>query len=209
VADTGITTRPARNELLRVCPDFAGRVQDTGCCIVWIGPRDNKGYGRAYPRDERTTLTHRIAYQRANGAVGSLAVDHLCYVKACVNLQHLEAVPAGVNVRRAAERRRTAVQAGEGAGRACCEEESQRLAVPRRVRPASPWRAVEQRRRERDAREVALGIPDDAWLQDAPDLVVVPLPAEPGRRPKYRVIDRTRATASERELLAEIDCQGS
>jgi hypothetical protein len=46
-------------------------------------------------------LAHRAYYEDAKGAIPPhLDLDHLCRVPACVNPDHLEAVPRAINVRR-------------------------------------------------------------------------------------------------------------
>lgn len=58
-------------------------------CILWeghIGKRD--GYGKASGRG-----AHRQAWEKANGPIPKgMWVDHICRVRACVNVKHLRIV---------------------------------------------------------------------------------------------------------------------
>lgn len=86
------------------------RKQDDGCW-VWTGSRW-KGYGRL-TRGGRTYAPHHLTWHAAKGPVPEgLELDHRCHDpnvcsggecphRACVNPDHLRAVPHGVNVRAA------------------------------------------------------------------------------------------------------------
>lgn len=81
-------------------------------CQIWTGAVNHQGYGRVYlsvngiKRKGRSVLAHRLAYELEYGAeaLRGLTVDHLCYRPLCCNPNHLEAVTAQENVRRASER---------------------------------------------------------------------------------------------------------
>lgn len=76
-------------------------------CWLWIGAQSGHGYrdrdsyggfwnGRKYVR------AHRFAYEFFIGPVPSgKELDHLCFVRHCVNPSHLEAVTRAENMRRA------------------------------------------------------------------------------------------------------------
>ncbi|GGG27508.1 hypothetical protein GCM10007304_46670 [Rhodococcoides trifolii] len=81
-------------------------------CLIWTGPTLTQGYGCTYvatpgrKRHGRSIQTHRLAYELHHGA-GSAegwTIDHLCGVRLCCNVTHLEAVTIAVNLARAAER---------------------------------------------------------------------------------------------------------
>lgn len=82
-------------EKVRVIPD---------CCWEWTGAGADDRYGRvqADAPSRELLLAHRVAYEIAHGPIPpGLTVDHLCRNGACVNPEHLEAVPLAVNLRRA------------------------------------------------------------------------------------------------------------
>jgi hypothetical protein len=80
-------------------------------CIPWTGRIDKDGYGTT-TGDGR--MAHRVALERHLGTrlPGDVDVDHLCHDplvcnlgskcphRRCVNVEHLEAVPHLMNVRR-------------------------------------------------------------------------------------------------------------
>lgn len=77
-----------------------------GECLVWTGKLDRYGYG-VIRVDGRYTGPHRALWIAVNGEIPpGLVVDHLCRVRHCVNLDHLEVVTSQENIRR-----------GEGPGR--------------------------------------------------------------------------------------------
>ena len=109
------------DRLLRAVPEMDGLVLDSGHCLIWLGTRSQTGYGTFNVRDMTTKVAHRIAYQREHGHMGwKQQVDHTCYVRACLNLAHLEAVSGEENTKRSMERRAAAAQAGVTLT-PCCE----------------------------------------------------------------------------------------
>lgn len=76
---------------------------ETGC-QVWIGELTNVGYGRMDWVDVNGFTqrgAHRVAYTVLHAPVPTdLVVDHLCRVRACIRLDHLEVVTQQVNVMR-------------------------------------------------------------------------------------------------------------
>jgi len=66
-------------------------------CFVWQGAMTGLGYGKF----GGNRMAHRIAYQRAYGAIPEgLELDHLCSNPACVRPDHLEPVTHVENLRR-------------------------------------------------------------------------------------------------------------
>lgn len=69
-------------------------------CREWQAGKFANGYGQFYKVD-RPVYAHRFSYELAHGAIpAGLQLDHLCRNRACVNLDHLEAVTAQVNTLR-------------------------------------------------------------------------------------------------------------
>lgn len=65
-------------------------------CLIWQGKLMQNGYGR---RDQ--TTAHRAEWLEKIGPIpAGLEPDHLCRVRSCVRLDHLELVTRAVNTRR-------------------------------------------------------------------------------------------------------------
>jgi len=79
-------------------------------CLIWLGWRDPTGYSRIY-HEGITYYGHRLFWMLQRGEVSeTLRLDHLCRVRSCVNVEHLEPVPVVVNNRRG---RRTKLSADQ------------------------------------------------------------------------------------------------
>jgi hypothetical protein len=76
---------------------------DENGCWIWQMCRNNRGYGLKWDREaRRLMMAHRCYYEHARGPIPEgMQIDHLCNVKACVNVAHLEAVTPQVNSQRA------------------------------------------------------------------------------------------------------------
>lgn len=96
---------------------FFRRVEVTPTCWLWHGERTHNGYGRFYQDETQSSVAHRWLYVRLVGPVPEgLQLDHLCRVRECVNVDHLEPVTPLENTRRgeggAHMRRKTECPAG-------------------------------------------------------------------------------------------------
>lgn len=84
-------------------------------CHIWQKARNSRGYGVVW-HDGKLRLAHRVAWLLEHGTWprDGLVLDHICEVKACVNVAHLRELENWQNLRRAyppkadpaAERRR-------------------------------------------------------------------------------------------------------
>lgn len=76
--------------------------QDTNDCILWHGAINPQGYG-TLEIAHAGKVAHRVAWSLAHGRPipEGLEIDHLCFVTACVNPKHLEAVTPRENTLRA------------------------------------------------------------------------------------------------------------
>lgn len=68
---------------------FAARTVEVGDCIVWTGAKTVGGYGRM--RGEgAASYAHCYAWSRQHGPIPlGMEVDHTCWNRACVNINHL------------------------------------------------------------------------------------------------------------------------
>lgn len=84
----------------RAIERFWSKVDQDGPCWLWTAGCTSRGYG-AFTANSRQRLAHRVAYQLLIGPIPQgLTLDHLCRRRNCVRPDHLEPVPAGVNVLR-------------------------------------------------------------------------------------------------------------
>lgn len=79
---------------------FWAKVDKTPGCWLWLGTKDEWGYGRFWD-GTRPGLAHRFSYTLAGGVIPpKYVIDHLCRTASCVNPKHLDAVPHRENISR-------------------------------------------------------------------------------------------------------------
>ena len=76
------------------------RVDPLTGCVLWQGPPNPDGYGIIY-EGGRCQRVHRLAWLEAHGSIPEgMEIDHLCEVRACFNIKHLELVTHAENMYR-------------------------------------------------------------------------------------------------------------
>ena len=81
----------------------------TDDCHIWTGAVNREGYGRVQVRvgsnKRKAHLVHRAAYEATHGpeSAAGRVIDHVCRVRLCFNVKHLEAVTHAENLRRGGE----------------------------------------------------------------------------------------------------------
>ena len=72
---------------------------ETGC-LLWTGTLNNGGYGEI-KANGRTSKVHRVMWQMLEGPIpDGMELDHLCRVRSCASIAHLEVVTRQVNTLR-------------------------------------------------------------------------------------------------------------
>lgn len=84
-----------------------------GGCWLFDGSRKQDGYAtfeisasQSGTGQRRTLLAHRVAWEIEYGTPPVGELDHSCYLRTCVKLDHLEIVGRHENIRRGTEQRR-------------------------------------------------------------------------------------------------------
>jgi hypothetical protein len=131
--------------------------RDTGC-LLWTGARNTKGYGviREGGRGSRQLMVHRVVYEMfASPIPDGLQLDHLCRVRHCANVAHLEPVTCRENLLRG-----DTIAAAHAAKTHCPQghpyDEANTYVSPNRQRfcrkcTRRHWRAYRAARKERGA----------------------------------------------------------
>ena len=77
---------------------FWSKVNRTDDCWLWVGHKDNWGYGRGYIKRGSQPAAHRMAYELEVGPIPpGMLVDHTCRVRLCVRPAHLRVVTDAEN----------------------------------------------------------------------------------------------------------------
>jgi len=84
-----------------------GKTFRFGECLLWVGRKTPKGYGKQNVPDpsrkggKREEYAHRLMWAMQRGPIPpGLQIDHLCMQKTCINVEHLEVVTARANILR-------------------------------------------------------------------------------------------------------------
>lgn len=76
---------------------FEARTEWRGDCLVWTGSGIRAGYGTISVFGKAVRV-HRYAWTRAHGSIpDSAQVDHICWNRRCVNVDHLRLATPGQN----------------------------------------------------------------------------------------------------------------
>lgn len=115
-----------------------------GPCLLYLGASNGNGYGQ-FRYNDRNGYAHRYAWERVHGPIpNGLTVDHLCRVRNCVEVTHLELVDGPTNTRRGAASRdhcpNNHPYSPDNTGRRRTTREC-------RTCKSNTWRRSEQRRR--------------------------------------------------------------
>jgi hypothetical protein len=79
---------------------FWNKVDKSGKCWLWMGHRNEQGYGQYYYQS-RLQRAHRVSYILTGHTIPlTYMLDHLCRNTSCVNPEHLEPVTNRENVLR-------------------------------------------------------------------------------------------------------------
>jgi hypothetical protein len=72
----------------------------SGSCWIWTASITSEGYGQL-GIGNRVLRAHRVSYETFVGPIPEgMTVDHLCRVRSCVKVEHLELVTVAENNRR-------------------------------------------------------------------------------------------------------------
>lgn len=83
--------------------DLLNRTEQDDDCLRWIGAHTSKGYGQT-TLDGKVMGVHRAVYILVHGVIpAGMDIDHTCFVRDCINPEHLEAVTHQENLARSAK----------------------------------------------------------------------------------------------------------
>lgn len=103
-ANTGDPGEAYARRFADVDESFERRTEQVGGCVVWVGAKNNHGYG-VLRRNGKNFYAHRYAFERSVGPIPEgFHIDHTCHNPPCVNPDHLRAVTRQQNM----ENRRSA-----------------------------------------------------------------------------------------------------
>lgn len=131
---------------------FWSKVNKTEECWLWTASTNRKGYG-TFRYEGSSKLAHGIAYLWEVGEVPEgLQLEHLCRVRNCVRVAHLEAVTPGENSRRGEAWKIHGMKTHCPLGHEYSEENTYRYRGGRHCKTCNRQRAAEYKSRKRDGR---------------------------------------------------------
>lgn len=76
------------------------RVRQDGECLTWTGSVNQWGYGRVQVGGRKLRVVHHLAWEVEHGPIpDGLEIDHVCFNRGCVNVEHLRTVTKSENAR--------------------------------------------------------------------------------------------------------------
>lgn len=76
------------------------RSERRGECVVWTGHVNQNGYGRMNVGGNRLRVVHHVAWEQENGPIPpDMEIDHICFNRACINVEHMRLVSRRQNTR--------------------------------------------------------------------------------------------------------------
>ena len=92
---------------MKTIEDLASRTELDGECWRWTGAHIPTGYGHV-KHEGKTRGVHRVMYELTHGSIpDGMDIDHSCFVRDCINPNHLEAVTHHENIARSTRAGRT------------------------------------------------------------------------------------------------------
>lgn len=81
--------------------NIAAHTERRGECLIWTGTKNQKGYGRL-KIDSVLYSAHRIVWEMSHGEIPEdMQIDHSCWNRDCVNVDHLRLATRSENKRNA------------------------------------------------------------------------------------------------------------
>jgi len=134
---------------------------DLGPCLIYVGADNGNGYGQ-FRYNGRNGYAHRYAWERTNGPIpDDLTVDHLCRVRRCANIDHLELVPRVENYLRGVRIRTHCAN-----GHEYTPENTQRKRGIEQRRMCKTCKEETSRRGQARRTNAAKGLPDGRFKYD-------------------------------------------
>jgi len=77
---------------------YKDKINHNPSCHIWTGAVNHNGYG-VVKHEGKLKRVHRVIYEQTNGKIpDKMVLNHLCRVRNCVNIEHLEVTTNKHNV---------------------------------------------------------------------------------------------------------------